>query len=351
MKILFYINTINHGGAERVIVNLANAFSKEYHCVLVTSYKSDWEYSVNINVKRIILCKKTQKSFLRRNIELTGKLRKVIISEKPDVTISFMAEPNFRNIIATARLKIPTVISIRNDPEKEYPTVLFELAAKLLYPLATRIVFQTEDAKNWFPKSIRRKSHIIYNPIDNVFYENRYDGIRKNIVTTGRLVAQKNHKMLIRAFAEIVKYVPDNLIIYGDGELRNELETYVKKLDLSERVLLPGTTKDVTQAIRKAKLFVLSSDYEGMPNSLMEAMALGVPCISTDCPCGGPRMLLKGKCLIPVKDYKSLGEQMMNILLDKQQIIELSNYAISCAEQFKSERVYKEWNSVLGKII
>ena len=346
MKLLFYINSIGHGGAERVMVNLANSFSsKGYETVLVTSSPSSWEYSCFENVKRVNLFNVRICGFFRRNFNLLKALRKVIKNEKPDAVISFMAEPNFRMLIATAGLKCRKIISVRNDPAREYPNLLFKFLAKTLYNLADGVVFQTEDSKKWFPKSIQKKSRIIMNQVDDIFFNTPLAEDRRDIVTTGRLTAQKNHKMLIRAFSQIVDEIEDNLIIYGEGELRGELEELVKTLGLEGRVFLPGPTKNVPEVLSKAKIFVLSSDYEGMPNSLLEAMAMGLPCISTDCPCGGPKKMLQDigeSFLVPVGDSNVLALSLKNVLksINYNSIYEMSSLKM---QEYKKEIVFEKW--------
>lgn len=293
MKILFYINTIQRGGAERVMCNLANRFSEQGNaCVLVTSFFANNEYDLSEKVKRIALfLQKPAHGFVKRNYLLVKRLRNVLRQEHPDMLISFMAEPNFRAIIASAGLKNKVVVSVRNDPNTEYKTFVTKMLAKLLFRFADGVVFQTEEAQKWFSKYVQKKSAIIFNQVDKEFYDTKCERERHDVVTTGRLVPQKNHKLLIRAFADIADKVSDNLIIYGEGELRSELKEMISELHMENRVFLPGTIENVAETIIAAKLFVLSSDYEGMPNSLMEAMALGLPCVSTDCPCGGPREL------------------------------------------------------------
>lgn len=349
MKILFYINAIHHGGAERVICNLATQFSEHGDdCILTTSFCDNWEYHFGEKVRRIALFEsQLNYGFLRRNISLIRRLRKILKIEKPDVVVSFMAEPNFRTLIATRGLNVKTIVSVRNDPNKEYPNFIYRFLAKHLYKKADGIVFQTEDAQKWFPKSIQKKSKIIFNQVDEVFYNTIYNGERHDIVTTGRLVAQKNHKMLIRAFAAIADKISDNLIIYGEGELRGELESLIAELHLENRVFLPGSVKNVADTIKSAKLFVLSSDYEGMPNSLMEAMALGIPCISTDCPCGGPRMLFgedaEGK-LVPCDDVKKLSMRIF------QELYNLGNGTTErkLAQTFHPDHVNSDWEEYLN---
>lgn len=305
-KIVFYIGSLSRGGAQRVIVTLANSLSKRgFSCVVATSYKGENEYSLDENIKRIVLVEKKQ-NFIKKNLSEILFFRKLVKEEKPDTVLSFMGEPNTRMLLATFLLKCRKVVSVRNDPCKEYNGFLYSLFVKVLFNLASHVVFQTENAKNWFPKSIRRKSSVVMNPVDDVFFETEYNGIRKDIVTVGRLVPQKNHELLIRAFARVAANIEDNLVIYGDGELRNHLIDLVKSLGLANRVLFPGLISNVAETIKSAKLFVLSSNYEGMPNALMEAMALGIPCISTDCPCGGPKSLLEKKYLFSVNDAVAL---------------------------------------------
>ena len=317
-KVVLYIGSLSRGGAERVIATLANYLNKSgVLCVVVTTYQRENEYELDKGIKRIILStpkKRTIVSKFFNNISQLLKLRNIVKKEHPNTILSFMGEPNFRMLLSCLSLKTRKVISIRNDPEKEYPTVISRVFAKIVFRLADHIVFQTEDARKWFPISIQKKSSIILNPVDDVFFNTVFDGIRHDFVTTGRLTSQKNHKMLIKAFAKIADKVNDNLYIYGEGGLRAELEQLVADLNMQRRVFLPGVVKNVADTIKSAKLFVLSSDYEGLPNSLMEAMALGIPCISTDCPCGGPRMLLQKDALVPVNDELCLSNTMLVFL-------------------------------------
>ena len=277
MKVMFYINAIHDGGAERVMINLADRFARFGHeVILVTSFVDKWEYEIPSGVKRLNLCDNIPKGFLKRNLLLYRLLRKVVKGEAPDVLVSFMAEPNFRALLATRGLKTKNLISIRNDPNKEYPTKKFRFFARWLYKKADGIVFQTADAKAWFSKKIQNKSKIIYNQVNEKFYDTELLKERRDVIATGRLTSQKNHKMLLRAFSLIKDKVDDNLVIYGEGNLRAELEALIIELGLSGRVLLPGATDNVSEKLSGAKLFVMSSDYEGLPNALAEAMSWNI---------------------------------------------------------------------------
>ena len=351
-KFLFYINTLGHGGAERVMVNLANAFSSQgIDCTLVTSFPVEWEYECGVYIKRINLYDSRICGGLKRNFRLIKALRKVIKSENPDTVISFMAEPNFRMLFASVGRKCRKIVSVRNDPNKEYPNAVFRFFAKTLYRLADGVVFQTKDAQEWFPKGIRRKSCIIMNQVDDVFYKTPLADERLDIITTGRLTAQKNHKMLIEAYSRVAKQITSKLIIYGEGELRGELEAYVKSLGLEDKIFLPGAVENVPEVLQSAKVFVLSSNYEGMPNSLLEAMAMGLPCVSTDCPCGGPRDVLfslGSQHLVEVGNIEHMAAALTNFCtLDEEKEKDIIEKTKQISARFKSEAVINNWKGYM----
>lgn len=354
-KVLFYINTLGKGGAERVIKNLSEQFALNgFASILVTSFLCKQEYQVNSNVKRIALYDKRLKGFIFRNIRLISKLKKTIKNENPDVVISFMGESNFRSILATRKTKTKCIVSVRNDPEKEYRSFFSRLLAKKLYKKTDGIVFQTEDAMKWFSKPIQLKSKVILNQVDSLFFDTFYDGERKDIVSVGRLVEQKNHELLIKAFSLISNETKDNLIIYGDGPLRQKLSLLIKDLQLEGRVMLPGTINNVSETIKSAKLFVLSSYYEGMPNALMEALALGLPCVSTDCPCGGPKQIIVNNfngLLVQNNNSNSLAEAMIKILKNKGLQSQFSIESKKMANNmFSPSLVFKTWKLYIEEV-
>ena len=352
-KIMLYINVIYGGGAERVMVNLAKYFSENgYDTTLVTSFRDTREYPLAPTVRRLTLEEtEIKQSRIKRNLSRIKKLRALCKSEKPDILISFMQEPNFRAMIATRGLPVKTLVSVRNDPNKEYAGKLGWFVGKVLLPMADGCVFQTGDAQKWFPKRLQKKSEIIYNAVKEEFYSVERKPIRGEIVTCGRLTEQKNHKLLINAFAKVQKIYPyATLKIYGEGALREELQDQINTLDLNEKVFLMGATNNVAKALQTADLFVLSSDYEGMPNALMEAMAAGVPCVSTDCPCGGPRELFGNLCvedLVCCNEPKQLAQTMEKKLEQNDQ----SCMQRKRAEQFRPEKINYEWIKYINELI
>lgn len=354
MKLLFYIDTIGYGGAERVIVNLANQLQvRGYECTVVTSFEKTPEYSLLSGVSRVSLNKEYIDSFLKRNFTLTLRLRKLIKKIKPDVVIVFLPEPIFRTSFATIGLHTKLIYSIRNAPEKEYGSTIYKILGQYLLPRAHGFVFQTIDARNYFRENIRNKSEVIVNQVDEKFYHTNLAHHRKGIVTTGRLAPQKNHKILIDAFNLIKERTSENLYIYGEGFMMNELHEYVKAKNLVDRVFIPGPIKNVPEVLREAKIYVLSSDYEGMPNGLMEAMALGLPCVSTDCPSGGPKALFGKKqsgFLVPVTDAHSLANAIITILSSEETMVGLSEENKRKAKDFSPEHIILKWEKFIIKI-
>lgn len=348
-KIMFYINAIHDGGAERVMVNLAKYFSENrYDTSLVTSFRDTWEYPLAPTVKRLTLEEtEIKQSRIKRNLSRIKKLRDLCKSEKPDILISFMAEPNFRAVLATIGLPVRTIVSVRNDPNREYAGSLGHFVGKVILPLADGCVFQTEEAKLWFPKRLQKKSAVIYNAVKEDFFNIERAPIPGEIITCGRLEPQKNHKLLIDAFAEVSKLYPEAVLkIYGDGSLKYQLRQQIGDLGLHGKVFLMGTTDHVEEALRTADLFVLSSDYEGMPNALMEAMAAGVPCISTDCPCGGPRELFgenKYNSLFKCGDKEELTRKICDFFSSGVVHSDLKNVA----KAFRTEKVNLHWKTYI----
>ncbi len=353
---MFYINNICHGGAERVIVNIANFLSEEYETVFVTSTKEENEYILSQNVKRYVLENNpVNRNRLNKNLYRIRNLRKICKDEKPDVLVSFMAEPNFRSVIATLGLKTKCIISVRNDPAVEYGGKAGKLISKYLLPLADGCVFQTNDARDYFSKKLVDKSCVIYNAVKEEFFKTEHNPEGKKVVTFGRLQAQKNQMLLINAFALVLKSYPDaKLEIYGIGNLKEQLQNQIEELGVKNNVFLMGLTDNVPQILSKSAVFVLSSDYEGMPNALMEALAVGLPSVSTDCPCGGPRTLIENGVngiLIPLHSEESvLAEAICSLFENPEKSKKMGECAKVRSAEFKSDRILGEWKEYITSI-
>ncbi len=350
MKILFCLGSMTKGGAERVVANLSNWLIKEHQVGIVVTPLDPSHYSLDSKIKYMTLdgLQTNKKNKIRRNLERISKLNKYIKDFKPDIILTFLPEPSYRVLFLKPLIKTKVITSIRNDPKVEYKNFIDRIIMKILYKRSDGFVFQTKEAQEYFSSKIQQNSVIIPNPINPLFIVKPYGGKReKNIVTVGRLEEQKNHKLLINSFNIIKeKYKDYNILIYGSGSLEDELKSYVKKLKLENRVIFKGESDNIKDEIYKSKMFVLSSDYEGMPNSLMEAMSLGLPCISTDCPCGGSRFLIsnnKNGILVPVNDQLALSHAIEKIIDDENFAKSIGDNASKIGEELEPLKINQRW--------
>lgn len=366
MKICFFIGSmIEKGGSERVLSNLTKYFSTYTDVELLTilnsriAYKIDDKVNVtHLDKKEILEYKSTNKfiSILKYIIRY-GRYRKYLKKAKPDVVVSFMPEASFLSLLTPKSKKTRRIISVRNDPSKEFKNSIYKFLSKKLYKRADGFVFQTIDAKKYFNKEIQSKSIVIPNPINEEFIEDISIINKKNnssIVSVGRLDSQKNHFLLIDSFKEVLSKFPDaTLVIYGEGSLRNKLEEYVKRNGIEDKIKLPGRVENIKEMIKEANCFVLSSNYEGMPNALMEAMALGLPVVSTDCPCGGPRFLIKNNVngiLVDTNNVKQMSEAIIKILSNKEFSKYISKNAKKIVEDLNPKKINKKWYDYVLRI-
>lgn len=358
MKIAFYINTLQRGGAERVITNLANSFSKQPNCevIMYTSYQAEDEYSLEDCIQRINLddVNMRKKGIIYRNYHRISTLRNMLRKDKPDVLISFLREPAIRSVIAGLGINTKIITSVRNVPDKEYPGIRGKFEKTFLLPLSNGCVFQTELAKKEFPKRLQEKSEIIMNDVDESFFRITRQP-QKNIVSVGRLCSQKNHPLLIRAFKHISQKHPEyKLLIYGDGPDRNQLQDLINEYHMSNRIILKGNTAEVATALKFADIFVLSSNYEGLPNALLEALAAGTPSIATDCPCGGPRMIIDhgvNGLLVPVGDEEKLADCIDMLISDSKYREDLSRNAKTISRNYIPESIFEKWRVYIERIV
>lgn len=354
-KVLLYIDSMQKGGAQRVMGVLGKHLCDKGVTTLlindIVPEERKEEYPIDARIQRVFLDQDNMKG-KDKNFHRVKKLRKIVKMENPDVILSFMGPPNYRMLMATLGLHCRKVVSVRNDPYKEYGnTRIRRLIAGLLFRLADGCVFQTEMASEYFPKCVRRKSNIILNPVDPTFFDVQWNESENSLITVGRLYPQKNHALLIRAFARLHKDMPEiSLKICGKGVEEQRLKQLVQDLRIEDCVHFLGEINDVKEQLKHSSCFVLSSDYEGLPNALMEAMAVGMPAISTDCPCGGPRMLIKqyeNGILVPCNDEKSLEKAIIYMMTEKSERIKLGHQAKQSAGRFNTATVMEKWYSYL----
>ncbi len=354
--IAFHISSMVKAGAQRVVYNLMNYYLQEgYRVVLVTIYQEKDEYDLDSRIERIysdLTEEELTGSRIRNFCNRVGKLKKIWKQVKPDAIVAFMGKTNMMALISSIGLDIPVYVSVRSDPNREYYNKVLRFLSKTLFGRAAGVIVQTQDAYNYFPKRIQKKAKILPNPLNPLFIRERYEGVRsQEIVTVGRIDKNKNHIMLIRAFAKLAEQYPElRVVLYGDGEERSRLEKQTEELGLQERVIFAGSTSDVQEHIRKSRIFVLTSKVEGMPNVLLEAMSLGLAVISTDCPCGGPRTVIRdgeNGLLIPVDDTDALERSLRRILESPELEETLGKNASKLGVELAPEKVNRMWKEYI----
>lgn len=355
-KIAFFISEIRRGGAERVLVNLANAFCNNgYDVTFITRYRNNDEYTLDRKIFRIVISEYVDRLSKYKMISVVKDIffiRGICKKYNINVLISFMANNNFRAILSSLYV-CKCIISVRNDPRQEYYSRVLKIIAGILYPFADRYVFQTKAQMEYFPQKYWHRSSIIYNPVSDYFYRDRCTNNleRTGIVAVGRLEAQKNHQMLIESYMKLCERgIHEKLYIYGDGSLREELKEIVSRSKLNEKIFFMGNVGDIKEKIKKAKLFVMSSDYEGMPNALMEALAIGIPVVCTDCPIGGPRELVHNGIngfLCKTKDVDDLAVKMEEVIKSQYLQETFSQNAMKYAGLFHEKEIFNQWEKLI----
>lgn len=349
MKITLFIGGLSGGGSERVACNLVNYLCDQGNAVdIVTMSDAVPSYEVHTKIHRHILLYRHERGNLVYNTLLRyRRLKEYIKTSDTQKYVVMLPLTTIFLLLLHRHIKVPVIVAERADPA-HLPCWEWFLI-KRLSKYASGFVFQTQEAQGYYMPYIKNKpSVIIPNAINPAFIRVVNTKHReKQIIAVGRLTEQKNFMLLLRAFASVHKEFPEyTLSIYGQGEQRTVLERFIKQHNLKNSVFLPGYVKDIPQRLLAASVFVLSSDYEGMPNALMEAMASGLTCVSTDCPCGGPRFLIKDEkngLLVPVGNQLALENALHRVLSDKALRIKLAQNAIQIQQTLAPEIIYKKW--------
>lgn len=347
-EVCFVMPNMSGGGAQRVISVISNYFCMNgIRTTILLTNQCVLEYDINENILIDDVCAKNKYHWTKMISHIRHRMK-----ENPnEAYVSFLDNQNMFTVIAAMGLKNRVIISQRNDPNKAYKSSILRLIQKFIYILADRTVFQTTEARDYYPRLARKHSTIIMNPLMGSLPQ-RYDGKRSNrIVTVCRLNKQKNLWMAIDAFEIFATKHPDYVFeIYGKGELEEELKCYVAEKHLSDRILFKGFCNNVHEQIRDAKALIISSDFEGLSNSMIESIAIGVPTISTDCPIGGARMVIEDGVngyMVPVGDSIVMADRMDLIVSNDELAAQLSCNGEKLKETLKPEKICEEWMKLL----
>lgn len=315
-KFLFVTRSLTGGGAERVISILSNnlaALGHEAHIVVCA--RSAHDYPVAPEVVLHVL--KGRRSAFRQKLSRVTDIRRVLREVRPDFVLPFVDNLVYATFLASRGLRMTFVSAVRNSPVEGPAGRAERLLHRLVCLLSDSVFFQTADQAAFYPRRVQKKAFVIPNPVSSAFADAEPVRIERieRIVSLGRLEKQKNQRLLIDAFKLARAQNPAlRLTIFGEGHLRAELESQVASLGMAGAVALPGRRDDAVGALKENDLFVLSSDYEGFPNALAEAMCLGMPCVSTDSPTGPRELLGDGRgILTPPNDARALADAMVQL--------------------------------------
>jgi len=352
MRIGIIIGSLGFGGAERVSVSLAEWWLKRGHQVdfFTTKTPPKSEYSLHREIGRYDC------HVDKGNMKLILSLRSIVKMKHPDVVLIMDTPMCVYAVPALLGLDIPFVVSERSAPNRAAVKTETRILSRLFMCFADAFIFQTNGAKSYFPAMIQKRGFVIPNPLSVDKLPAPCKGIReKKVVAVGRLITAKNYPLLIDAFILFANDHADYLLeIYGEGPERSFLEEYIRMRNAQDIVTLKGSYSNVLSKIYNAQMYVLSSDLEGMPNALIEAMAIGIPSIATDCPSGGPAYLIQdgvNGLLVPTGNSKALAEAMTMLARDDSLNNKLSTNGQNVRKILDIDKIGAEWEIVLSTTV
>lgn len=351
MKILFCISCLSYGGAEKNLRIVANHMADKGHEVIVCSFGSQpCVQPLRDGIRVIYMPNYTAKGIKRA--QQVSFLRKLMKRERVNLTVSFLCFPNFISIIAGKLAGVPVIVSERGDPYKFNSTVMRAMYSTYRY--AAGAVFQTEMAKEYFHPALQKRSAVIANPVElkdeTLFAE--LDRAERSIAYSARFeVVQKRQDIMLDAFKTVVERHPDyKLKFFGDGPDEDKMKKYAAELGISDSVIFCGRSNSVLEDISHSSMFVLSSDYEGIPNSLLEAMSIGLPCVATDCSPGGARMLIEdgvNGLIVPRSDASALASAICRMIEDGELAASCAKNALKVRERFAMSVILAKWEEYI----
>lgn len=366
MRLLIYIHSLENGGAERVVANLANhwvSIGWEITLVTVASQARDF-YALDPAVRRIALDlpgnRRNVLAGFWRTARRVHALRRVLRKVGPDVALSAMHTANV--VLALAARGLPglrTIGSEHNYPPKSPMGIIWETLRRHAYARLDAVVALTQECAAWLAAhSLARKILVIPNPVSwpLAHHVPQVDPAilcgagRRIVLGVGRLSAEKNFAALIAVFGRLAPAHPDwDLVIVGDGPLRAELAAQVRALGLESRVVLPGSVGNVGDWYARADLYAMSSHFEGFPNTLVEAMAYGVPAVSVDCDTG-PRDIIRHQVdglLVAPGDAEALQGGLDRLMRNEALRSAFAARAVEARQRFSMSKVSRMWEDLV----
>ena len=349
-NLLLVTSSLYFGGSQKIACILANALSERYNVVVAYCFDSGHRnpYSEKCDVRKLpnydndaSLLEKLRR--VREQIDALRALKKEL---NVDVAVSMGNVSNLINALSKGKERV--VCSERSNPKRSWGLWFFPVT-RIIFRRSDYVIFQSERIQKLYGRHIRKKSCILKNPL--LIPEPAEEHREKKVVALGRLAAQKNHSLLIRSFARFHRRFPEyKLYIFGDGKLENSLTRLINSLGMSDCVFLEKNDPDVHRRIRDAEMFVLSSDFEGLSNALLECMGMGIACISTKCE-GSVDVIRheENGLLVDVGDENAL-TQAMSALAENQPLRKkLERQAMEDMKAYNKDLVIQDWDRVIWK--
>lgn len=349
MKLTFVTSTLHAGGAERVISLLANSFcQKGYEVEIVCINKHLLFYPIDEKVKVWFAEDEVKSPSILKKVLW---LRNHIKNDRPDVVIAFMLEVYCVTLASLIGVSVPVISSERIDPH------FFGRAKGLLRWLllrrTTHLVVQTVRIKDFYSAKLQSRTTIIPNPVTDKVFSLTPTLKQKRIIAVGRLAYQKNYPMMFRAFAKVHHDFPDwQLVVYGNGPQKDEIRGVIERLGMEGHIILAGKSDHVVEEMNKSSLFVMSSDYEGMSNALLEAICVGLPVISTDVS-GAKDLITEGVngYIVPVGNERALTLALSSMLSSPEKMDEMGRQSKALAPRFREEQIVGQWEGLIKKVV
>lgn len=390
-KVAFFIDSLGGGGAERVVSVLCTELaSKGYDIDILMLYKRPLAYQLPDGVSLYYVdempvttvygrwvrkCFEAWNHFrMRVYIPTLRRLgstnypkwnetsfyfyakyampyREYLKKNKGCTSFGFLIRSNIAMLMGAKGAKVRTVFCERNNPIRpDMPANIIRIRDRI-YPLCSAAVFQTEEEREYYGR-LKCNTAVIPNPVKEGLPERFIGKRRHEIVNFCRMNAQKNLKLLIDAFELLLNDYPDyTLRIYGRGEEKDNLAQYILDKNLNNSVFLEDFISNIHDVVRDAAMFVSTSDYEGLSNSMLEAMAIGLPCVCTDCAGGGARMMIQDHengLLVPVKDVHAVYHGMLEIINDHILAEKLSANAAKVRDRLSIIQIVDKWEQMIS---
>lgn len=368
MRLLLIINSLTTGGAEKNLVFLANQWAGDGYNVALctfTAQNQNSNFTLHPQVRLLPLGKGTRRVGGIQKVLLLPRLiralRSTIRDERPDIVVSFMDQANLLTLLSSTGLEVPVIVAERVYPEFSSLMTnsitplrpLVRIFREVVYQRASQIVVQTERAQHYFSRGLRSRISVISNPLSaDSYLPVQHQNKSRQIIAVGRLTSQKRFDLLIDAFAELSPRYPEwSVQLFGAGELQQQLEAQARARNVSDKIIFRGVSAAIPEELSRSSVFVMTSDYEGFPGALCEAMATGLACLASDCLTGPGELIEDGAngLLFPTGDLEILTQKLDSLLSDPGLRVRLGEAATRVRDTLNPAQILGQWRTLFSE--